>query len=167
MCKDWWRALQTPRQGTSVIISTDSGYCLNCLVHCVNLPVIAKLPVPEVKNELLCYLAEIEQLVLFTMTATMLQFEELCELVDVTDAVLPGTDTYLPGIIAVYETLFGELYEVHAIVCPEDTLVSIHECLYDFSGYLFILLEIVHYLGFDVVHQLFQISITLLVVRAV
>jgi hypothetical protein len=68
------------------------------------------------------------------MTATMLLFEELCELVDVTDAVLPGTDTYLSGIIAVYETLLGELYEVHAIVFPEDTLVSIHECLYDFSG---------------------------------
>ena len=101
------------------------------------------------------------------MTATMLLFEELCELIDVTDAVLPRADTNLPCVIAVYETLFGELYEVHAIVCPKDALVTIHECLYDFPGYLFILLEIVHYLGIDVVHQLLQISITLLVVRAV
>lgn len=50
------------------------------------------------------------------MTTTMFLFEELPELVNVADAVLSGAYTYLARVIAINETLLGELDEVDTVI---------------------------------------------------
>ena len=50
------------------------------------------------------------------MTTTLLLFEEPCELVHITDTILSGAHANLSGVVSVNETLFGELYEINALV---------------------------------------------------
>ena len=105
-------------------IGTDTTNSLYHFIHSINLTVIAKLPVPEVKHKLLCYLTKIEELIIRAMTTTMLLLEKLCELIDVTNSILPGTDSYLTRIISVNETLFCELNEIDAIIFPKNFIIT-------------------------------------------
>ena len=93
-------------------------------VHGIYLPVIAKLPVPEVENKLFRYLTKIEQLFILTMTATLLLLEELGELVDITDTVLPRAHANLTRVVSVDESLFGELDEVYTVISTESLVIA-------------------------------------------
>jgi len=105
-----------------ILTHTTDG--LNYFINGINFPVITKLPVPEVKNKLLCYLTKIEELIIRAMTTTMLLLEKLCELIDVTNSILPGTDSYLTRIVSFNETLFCELNEIDAIIFPKNFIIT-------------------------------------------
>ena len=104
---------------------------------------------------------------MLAVTPAMLLFKELGKLVDVTDAVFPGTDTNLSCIVPINETLLRKLNKVYAIVLPKGLIITGNKCFYSITIYFTMLLDVVHYLAVDAVHQLFQISISLFIVRAV